>query len=632
MKTRTFVAAVGVTLGLVVATGVVLAHDGATADDGVIDNAKITHNHHSGDHQHGEVEGHLPAGSTGNIELISSLALKNVEPGKIADVGVHKGFAYLAAWGGETCRYNGVHVVDIRNVAAPKEVSFIQAKEGSAPGEGVQALSIDTKSFKGDILVTNNETCNEKTGFGGLNIYNVSNPRNPSMLTEGFGDQTVPGQGKKAANEIHSIFAWQVGAGATGKAYAVIVDNDEGADIDIVDISDPRKPRIITEIDADETWPQIVQLTQPSLSQVFHHDVIVKKIGDKQIMLVSYWDGGYLKLDVTNPALPTLIADSDFPSPDSELLAQTGKSETPEGNAHQAEFTKDNQFILAADEDFGPFAFDATTDDGLTFTAIPGDQTGQLAAGGTINGATVYVGRACPGDAAVPTGDGTQIAVVVRGLCTFTEKVASVDIAGGYKAMIVVNREGADACGPLAMSAEGQIVAVSVERSVGYDLFDIGGFDLNSCLAGAAQDLPGVAIGDPGDAVTLRSYFDGWGYVRLFSNTTTAAGNKLVQLDTYAIPEAMDSSKATGFGDLSVHEVATSLIDPSLAYISYYAGGLRVVDIRNNQIVEVGKYIAEGGNNFWGVQAFIGADGKEYIAMSDRDLGLYIFRYNTPQP
>ena len=188
MKTRTLAAAVGVTLGLVVATGVVLAHDGATADDGVIDNAKITHNHHSGDHQHGEVEGHLDPVHTGNIDLVSSLALKNVEPGKIADVGVHKGYAYLAAWGGETCRYNGVHVVDIRNVAAPKEVSFIQAKEGSAPGEGVQALSIDTKSFKGDILVTNNETCNEKTGFGGLNIYNISNPRNPSMLTEGFGD------------------------------------------------------------------------------------------------------------------------------------------------------------------------------------------------------------------------------------------------------------------------------------------------------------------------------------------------------------------------------------------------------------------------------------------------------------
>ena len=28
---------------------------------------------------------------------------------------------------------------------------------------------------------------------------------------------------------------------------------------------------------------------------------------------------------------------------------------TPEGNAHQGEFSFDNQFLLAADEDFGPY-------------------------------------------------------------------------------------------------------------------------------------------------------------------------------------------------------------------------------------------------------------------------------------
>ena len=57
-------------------------------------------------------------------------------------------------------------------------------------------------------------------------------------------------------------------------------------------------------------------------------------------------------------------------------------------------------------------------------------------------------------------------------------------------------------------------------------------------------------------------------------------------------------------------------------YISYYAGGLRVVDIDGEQVTEVGTFIAEGGNNFWGVQAFIGSDGEEYIAASDRDIGL----------
>jgi hypothetical protein len=32
----------------------------------------------------------------------------------------------------------------------------------------------------------------------------------------------------------------------------------------------------------------------------------------------------------------------------------------------------------------------------------------------------------------------------------------------------------------------------------------------------------------------------------------------MTELDTYAIPEAHDADYATGFGDRSVHEVATS--------------------------------------------------------------------------
>ena len=100
-------------------------------------------------------------------------------------------------------------MVNIADVNNPKEVAFIGAKEGSYPGEGIQAVHIDTTAFNGDILVSNNETCNEKTGFGGMNIYDVTNPRNP--LAEGIGDFTVNGQGKKAANEIHSVFAWDAG-------------------------------------------------------------------------------------------------------------------------------------------------------------------------------------------------------------------------------------------------------------------------------------------------------------------------------------------------------------------------------------------------------------------------------------
>jgi hypothetical protein len=599
-------------LGLT-AIGAALAHNGGSSSDGTIDNAKATHAHH---HQHGPDEGHLPATSA-NVQLVSQLQLKNVVEDKIADVGVFEGYAYLAAWGGAVCKYNGVHVVDIRNPAAPKEVAFIQAKEGSAPGEGIQTIHIDTASYEGDILVSNNEKCKATAGFGGLNIYNVDDPAHPTVLAEGFGDETVAGQGKKAANEIHSIFAWDAGS----KAYAVIVDNEEGPDVDIVDISDPKKPAVVAEYDLDQKFPQIVQATPTNLVEIFHHDVVVKEIGGRQIMLVSYWDGGYVTLDVTDPTNATYIGDSDFANPDPELLEQAGLSEAPEGNAHQAEFTKDSNYIIAADEDFNPTGVRGTTDDGGSFRATSGSATEQIPLGTTVTGLTRYVGRACTGDPTPPAPNGAPIAVVSRGLCTFTEKIANIE-AAGYTAAIVVNREGSDGCGTFGMTVDGGIPALGVERVTGFGLFDRPGFDLAACLAGTAELLPGVTLGQTGDTVSLTAFFDGWGYVHLYRN----APGKLQELDRFAIPEAMNPAFAEGFGDLSVHEVAVSPTRNDLAYFSYYSGGFRVLKIVNEKLVEVGRFIHEDGNNFWGVQVFHHA-GQEYVAASDMDHGLFIFRY-----
>jgi hypothetical protein len=602
-------------------SGTGLAHDGVSSDDGGIDNAKATHDHH---HQHGGDEGHLPAGSD-NVRLVAKLGLKNVVPEKIADVGVFNGYAYLAAWGDTTCKYNGVHVVDVRNPAAPKEVAFQQAKEGSYPGEGIQALHIDTPAFNGDILVSNNEVCKPAAGFGGMNIYDVSDPAHPTPLAEGIGDHTVMGQGKKAANEIHSVFAWDAG----DKAYAVIVDNEEGPDVDIVDITDPKKARVIAEYDLDERFPQILQAGPANLVEIFHHDVIVKEINGRQIMLVSYWDAGYVKLDVTDPRNATYVGDTDFANPDPEA-AESGLTVPPEGNAHQSEFTLDNRFVIAADEDFGPFGIGArNVDDNTTLLAFQGSNTRPLADGQTITGQSVFVGGACDTDPAVPAGDpnATDIAVVERGVCDFTVKVANVIEAGGYDAVLIFNRTGTDACDQiLGMSVEGDIHTFGVApRGQGFAIFDQP-YSNADCLAGTGPPALPVALGTKGDTLTFSSFFDGWGYVHLYRNQD----GKMTELDTYALPEAHDPAFATGSGDLSVHEVATSHRRADLAYFSYYAGGLRVTKIVNDRLVEVGHYIDEGGNNFWGVEVFQ-SGGKEYVAASDRDHGLYIFEYTGSQ-
>jgi hypothetical protein len=200
--------------------------------------------------------------------------------------------------------------------------------------------------------------------------------------------------------------------------------------------------------------------------------------------------------------------------------------------------------------------------------------------------------------------------------------------------MLVFSREGSDACeAGLTMLIEGGIPSFFAARSVGFDILDLP-YDEAACLAGDGTVTAGAAIGTIGDEVSISSTFDGWGYVRLFAtdnNFATDADDtrKLTELDQFAIPEAFDPDLATGHGDLSVHEAATSHEAADIVYFSYYAGGFRVLRIVDDKLVEVGAFIDDGGdtgNNFWGVQVFE-HDGVEYVAASDRDYGLYIFKY-----
>ena len=630
LTTASTVTAVTATAVLLLSTAAAAHNPGALISDGAYDNAKDTHAHEA---QHDSAEGHLEPVSR-NVTHISTTEMSQVTEGGIADLAVHKGYAYLNSWGGAgNCGRNGVHVVDMADLTKPVEVGFIQSKEGSYPGEGAQVISLRTPAFTGDVLLTNNEICKPGVGFGGINMYDVTNPREPVKLAVGFGDYTnavgvAANNRKKFANQVHSVFAWQDG----NKAYAVMVDNEENTDVDIVDITNPRKPVLIGDYDLVAESGGTIDQEDADLDEVFLHDMVVKEIDGKQVMLASYWDAGYVRLDVTDPVNPEVLADSDFDLPDDSIgvdLNGDGSFETPvapEGNAHQAEFTRDNAYVIGADEDFSPYALTASnTTDKAPLSASPGSDTTPLETGRTLTGTAVYAGRACTSaeTTPAPSGDGTYIAVIERGVCTFTEKVASVVAAGGYDAVLIFNRTDEDGCeASLGMSVEGSLPTFGVApRSQGFAIFGQP-YDEAACLAGDGTQLLDITLGALGDTLSFTSYFDGWGPVRLFDADTMG------ELDTYAIPESRNPAFAEGFGDLSVHEVATSTTTDSLAYLSYYAGGLRVIDVAGGEIREAAAFIDEGGNNFWGVETFL-RGGVEYVALSDRDKGLYVLQY-TP--
>jgi uncharacterized repeat protein (TIGR01451 family) len=133
-------------------------------------------------------------------------------------------------------------------------------------------------------------------------------------------------------------------------------------------------------------------------------------------------------------------------------------------------------------------------------------------------------------------------------------------------------------------------------------------------------DMP--PLGTVGEKIRATTEFDGFGYLNLIDADT------MQHLDAYAVPESVDPRFATGFGDLTIHEITT---DPTgdVGYIAWYSAGFRVVDYSGGDLQEVGHYIDERGNDIWGVELNVRRDGRLFALGSDRDFGLYIYRFGT---
>ena len=632
--------------------------------------------HHPRQHDP-EAEDHLTgSGAWGKLEFLGKADVAT-SPNTVADVAVDPSgeTAYLAHWGEPDCAANseaggqnspdaGVWVIDISGIegldaGTPSDfadmpvIGFIPHSQDSRPGEGLQALEISTSFFEGTMLVSNNEQCG-KNGKGGVSLYDVTDPSKPKKLSEHFGDRN-PGD----TNEIHSAFAWNVG----DKAYLVMTDNAEATDVDILDITNPKRPRLIADLNLNEFCGDLDQ-PELGLSESSLHDMVVKQIGGEWIMLLSYWDGGYVRLNVDDPANPTCIDDTDFTSPDPELLESTGTSLPPEGNGHQAEFTIDDRFFIGTDEDFSPYRAIFTIDTGPDAGEYPAGEFGWTVpivqqSDKQVSGITVFGGYGCTTEG-IPTADEIRdlpdvpddaelILVLQRGpvedpaanfeACFFSNKVETAQLLG-YDAAIVANHHvGAQAgdapdaqfCGSQGHVFDVQIPAICIGHRAMHLLF---GDEPDYSVPYTGTE---PAVGAVGETVTAKAVFDGWGYVHLFDASTGA------ELDTYAIDEAHMESKAFGFGDLTVHEVAVDPQDASLAYLSYYGGGMRAIQIQcplgtpydadnppadtgTCELVEVGGYLDPLGNDFWGVEAFVGDDGQTYVLGSDMDSGLWVFR------
>jgi hypothetical protein len=622
---------------------------GGVAGEG---NDDFYYEHHD---QHGPSEGHLPA-SKQNVDLVGQLKLTNFQ-GDISDVSATqapngKWYAYVGDWGAK-CQTGGVHVVDISNPANPVKVRFLNAGGTGYQTEGVQALHISTSAYSGDILVVSNEWClpksNPSLNPGGFTIYDIDDPANPVRLVQAFGDFDLHGN---RANEAHSAIAWDAGS----RAYLAAIDNEELEDVDLFEITNPRNPTKLAETNLPGVRVNAYGNEKTS------HDFDVLKFGGKWHLMVSDWDAGWIDVNVTNPANPQIVGDFDYAACDQVVTTAC----PPEGNAHQGEWNSTGSVFVGTDEDQSPAR--------LPIKVTSGPLAGQSFAAGEfsftkpvstladkkVNGPIVFGGYGCPDDTAeipAPSVLGTlapgeeKIIVFQRGpvddpnhahdACFFSDKIRAGEEAG-YDVVIIANHHvGSNAgefpdsflCGSQGSPVLGTAAGLCVGHRFMHEAF--------GKTADYTVPYPSPAPNEPtpgtlGPRIEAESQFDGWGYARLIQNSTTEVGQ-------FAIPQTSDPAFAVGFGDMSVHEVEVPRNDPDeggtnvdtdkLAYFSWYAAGFRVADITDpTNPVEVGRYIDRAGNNFWGVALAEDPTGGRIVLASDRDYGLFIFRYTGPTP
>jgi hypothetical protein len=620
-------------------------------------NDDFYYSHH--DHQHGGDAGHL-AGSSDNVDLVGKQKLTSME-GDVSDVSAlqtqdGRWFAYVGNWGAQ-CNTGGVHVVDITDPANPVRGRFLNSGGSGYATEGIQALHIDTTDFTGDILVVSNEWCalsgNPKNMPGGITIWDVTEPTEAKLLVRAFGDFDLH---TNRANESHSAIAWDAG----DNAYVAAIDNEELEDVDLFDITDPRNPELLSET-------RLPGVNVDAYGQEkTAHDFDVLQIGTEWHLMVSDWDAGWIDVDVTDPANPLIEGDFDYAECDQVVTTAC----PPEGNAHQGEWNSDGSVFIGTDEDFSPFR--------VPITVLDGPMAGQKVDAGEfgftkqvasfpdekVNGPMVFGGYGCPGDP-VPAvsslgtlgADEEAIIMFQRGpvndpnnpgdACFFSDKIAAGEQAG-YDVVIIANHhdgaQGGETPGAFFCGGQGSPVAgTAAGLCVGHEF-------MHQAFGRTPDYTIPYPEGDPGDLepnrgdlgprIEAQSEFDGWGYARLVDTSTNTAPTEVGQ---FAIPETSDPTFASGFGDLTVHEVEVPRDDPNegganvdtdkLAYFSWYSGGFRVIDFTDpSNPQEVGHYIDDNGNNFWGVALAEDENGDRIVLASDRDFGLFIFRYTGPIP
>ena len=295
------------------------------------------------------------AGSAWNMEVVGhdNLGVRGFN----ADVWKHKDYAYVGHWGFAdwatgnsrfcpSAPNNGVAVIDVSDPTSPTRVATLQNPAGTS-AEDVVVYTAPYGPLAGrDIAVSGIQWCgggrHDPGAIHGLMLWDVTDPANPTQL--GFYDSGCCTRGVhefevETRADLGRTFAYAtVPAGSYPDAGNPngLSDAAGKGDFRLIDITNPSSPFEVS------TW-KVQQAGGPFAAQGCDPDGNyghgAEPSADGKLVFLSYWDSGFIRLDLEDPANPVYTGRAAFPA-------------NVDGDAHSSQYDEGRKLLFSADEDF----------------------------------------------------------------------------------------------------------------------------------------------------------------------------------------------------------------------------------------------------------------------------------------
>jgi hypothetical protein len=295
-------------------------------------------------------------GSASNMEVVGQDSLGG--RGFNADVWTHEGFAYIGHWGFTdwatgnsrfcpSAPHNGVAVVDATDPENPDMVSRLENPEGTS-AEDVVVYTAESGPLAGrDIAAAGIQVCGgsryDLSFPRGLMLWDVTDPADPVEL--GFWDAGCCTRGVHEFEVEHRA--------DLGRTFAYVTvptsrypdtetasgyrDDDGDGDFRLIDITNPEDPSQVSDWGIQDIGGPFSTGQGCDADANYGHGA--EPSADGRLVFLSYWDSGFVRLDLTDPSVPVFEGRTVYPA-------------NADGDAHSSQWDEDRELLFGADEDF----------------------------------------------------------------------------------------------------------------------------------------------------------------------------------------------------------------------------------------------------------------------------------------